>query len=254
MYFKEISWRVSYLIFSYLFCRLICIYYGEFLLAFCREPWYNEWEMDSMQYVNPREIWGTYTKISFLFSLILVYPLICIHILIYFRNRLTKQEVFKLISYRLFSNLSIYMTWFILVDYSRIGALMDLSHFDEDTDIIYVPNLITYIDSWFSLMVSGWIAGQLPLAWIYRNSLRNSLGADSNGESVNSIISSTESTIKFNSLELEDRLWFIIIFVIPSLTSSLFLFDDIRLAIIWIRLLRSIYILLLFLNNIYQNY
>lgn len=248
----ELSWRLFYLFLSFVFCSLCCIYYGEFILAFCLEPWYNEWEMDTMQYVNPQEIWSAYRKISFLFSFILIYPFIWLQIAVYTFNSRTRGELKSLFFYTIFSNISFYFTWFILVDCSIIGALMDLSHFDEDTEIIYVPNLSTYIDSWFSFMLSGLIVRQLPLFWFYRNSIRSNQIKFSNELGTKP---ERASIISFNKPEtLENRIWFIIVFRLPGLIRAILLFDDIRLQIIWLIILRLFYLIFLFAHNIRDNY
>lgn len=247
MYLIEIGWRLNYFLRAFFLCILVSIYYGEFRLILSLEPWTNNWERETMQYFHPHEIWACYLKIARLISFILVYPRIGLHIILFISNSLTKREQKNLIIYWIASWFLLWLTWYILIKTDIIGTLRDISHFDEDVEIVYVPNLNSYVNNWFYLRISCSITSQLPLIWIYQNSKRF--------KEMNSRSSDNNQVIQGNSWnKLKSRLIFILHFIFPAIISALLIFDDVLLDILWVILLRFLYLIILFISSVYYTY
>lgn len=229
MYVTEISWRITYIIISIICSIVIGIIYGQFMLGISLEAWTNEWEMDTMQYFHPNEIWFAYIKISTLISIWLVYPTIGVHIIVFIFNSLTIKEQKIYIKYWLASCILLFTMLYCLIKLKFVGMLMDLSHFDEDVEIVYVPNIRVYVNNWIYLMIRCSIVRQLPLIWIYicRKRLEN---------------------------KVRSRLTFRLGFLLPSLIRAIMIFDDIILEIIWVIVLRIIYLIILFICRLKENY
>jgi len=229
MYVKEISWRITYIILSIFSCIVTGIIYGQFRLGISLEPWTNEWEMETMQYFHPNEIWFAYIKISTLISIWLVYPTVGIHIGIFLFNSLTSKEQKTYIKYWITSCILLIITLYLLIKIELVGMLMDLSHFDEDVEIVYVPNIRAYVNNWISLRIRCSIVRQLPIIWVYINNKRQ-------------------------NNKVRSRINFRLGFLIPSLIRAIMIFDDIILEVIWVIILRMVYLVILFICILKENY
>lgn len=226
---------------------IVGIYYGEYLRSFSLDPWYNQWERDTIQYLDPSDIWFCYIWLSFIISFWLVYPSIGIHYILFISNRLFYSELKRLYIYWFTSILLLFITWFILIYYQIIGILRDISHFDEDINLVYVPNIKTYINNWVNFLFIFSLLSQIPLIWLKHCiwSIRRTLGS--------SEISSLNKLPKTNNI-YSNRIIFTLIFILPSFISAIILFDDLILQIIWIIIIRITYIMILYSNVLYYFY
>lgn len=244
-YSREIGWRIFYIFISFILCFLTSLYFGEHLLRICLEPWCNEWEMDSRQYAHPREVWASYVQISFLLTRLLIYPLLGRHSIFFLANSLSYRECHKRGYLLLSSWCRLWFICYIRIPLHGVGFLLDVSHFDEDIERVYVPTLGVYMRNWRSLRVWTIIFSQLPLLWWYR-------------------FNRTECIKNFNLYPKERhtsmheitliRAWFMGSFVLPTLLSAVMLFDDIRLEILWVGFLRRLYLSWLYFYILHYVY
>lgn len=217
-----------YVLRSFRLCFIIGVYHGEFMMQICLEPWVNNWERETRQYFHPNEVWRGYRKVSAIVAFILVYPSLGLHVIIFLANSLTRDELYRLQKYWAISRIWFGSTLYTLLTSEVIGTLRDLSHFDEDVEIVYVPNLNSYVNNWVSLRLSCLLTSQLPLLWLYQ---RNNRFASVNINYLNN-----------NWNKLQYRFTFVTNFLIPSIISSVRIYDDILLAILWVLILRGIYL------------
>jgi hypothetical protein len=241
MYITEVYRRTLYLIGSFLLCFMTGVYHGEFMRQICLEPWVNNWERETRQYFHPNEVWMGYRKVSALIAFILIFPTIGLHMIVFMANRLTKHELRRLQIYWIASVISFGITLHILLTSEVIGTLRDLSHFDEDVEIVYVPNLNSYVNNWLALRFSCLLTSQLPLRWIYQRTKRY-------GEH------SIEGQNQGSWVKLKDRILFVRNFLFPARISSLRIYDDILLGILWVLTLRGVYLSILYLTLLRRNY
>jgi len=251
-YYNEITWRIIYILSSFIFCFLIGIYYGEYIRAFCLEPWYNEWEMDTIQYIDPQEIWYCYLWLSFIFSFWFVYPFIGIHLIFFISNSLFYSELKNLYLTWFISCFLLWFTWYRLIKYQIIGLLRDISHFDEDINLVYVPNLKTYVNNWFNFIFVGRLLSQIPLIWLYRNYIIYYPILYNRFNRSYLLMNDFKPQLKTNIYA--NRVGFTIFYIIPSFLSAIILYDDLMLQIIWVILFRIMYLTILYLNRLYYNY
>lgn len=238
MYINEVYWRIRYLIGAFRLCFLTGVYHGESMMQICLEPWTNNWERDTRQYFHPNEVWRRYRKVSALVAFILVYPRIGLHVMFFMANSLTKAELYQLKKYWIASIIRFGLTLHTLLTSEVIGTLRDLSHFDEDVEIVYVPNLNSYVNNWLSLRLSCLLTSQLPLLWVYQRMTR--------------IYGSNQGQQGWQ--KLKDRFLFMTNFLLPSTISSLRIYDDILLAILWVLTLRGVYLGILYITLLQNKY
>lgn len=228
-----------YLLRSFRFCFLTGVYQGEFIRQICLEPWINNWERETRQYFHPNEVWRGYRKVSAVVAFILVYPSIGVHAIVFLSNSLTQHELSRLYKFWVLSRVRFGVTLHTLLTSELIGTLRDLSHFDEDVEIVYVPNLNSYVNNWVSLRLSCLLTSQLPLLWIY---LREKRSQD------------VYRKQSYGWKKLKDRFLFVTNFLLPAIVSSLRIYDDILLAILWILFLRRVYLRIRYSYLLQQKY
>lgn len=238
MYIQNIAWRTFYILVAYIRCIMTCIYYGEFMLEICLEPWCNEWEMDTMQYHTPNEVWHCYIALSILFSTVGMYPVILLHIITYLSNRIRRRVRNALIKFRVSSLIAMSITLYIRVECQTLGLLMDISHFDEDVEIVYVPSLARYVYVWSMLFIFRVCSSQIPVLWWYSIKYAIECSKDKNDVYVS----------------IKIRLLYIVRFLIPSIRSAFTLFDDILIGMVWVVYLRIMYLILMYMMCLYNEY
>lgn len=233
-----------YLTGSFRLCFLTGVYHGEFMMQICLEPWTNNWERETRQYFHPNEVWRGYRKVSAVIAFILVYPMMGLHLIVFLANSLTKSEFKQLQRYWVTSMIRFSLTLYTLLTSEVIGTLMDLSHFDEDVQIVYVPNLNSYVNNWVSLRLSCLFTSQLPLFWLYQSKKRSQRSTNI----------SPQGNYHNGWQKLKYRFDFVTNFILPSRVRSLMVFDDILLGILWVLVLRGIYLRILYRSLLQGKY
>lgn len=236
-YITEIGWRIFYIILSLNLGIAWGVYNGEEILKICLQAWVIQWERDTIAYFHPDEVWRSYVKISVLISVLVIIPRIGIHIFRFVANRLKKNEQKAFIRTWLISTICLWYTTDLVFQTQRVGEFRNLSHFDEDVDLVYVPNLTSYVNNWCRVGASCCATSQLPLIWYL-------VKVDTPQEDLKDSI--------WNKLKY--RLVYLVVFLIPRVASGLFIFDDLRIGGIWVIILRMVYYIVVLIRLVKEEY
>lgn len=238
MFYTEIIYRIFYTMISFLSCIFVGFSFGDVFLSISLEPWYNEWQMDTIQYFNPNEVFYAYLKIAGIISICLIIPVIQMHVLIFQLNGLTSKEAVQFISYIILSSILLYSTLHLRINLELISTLMDLRHFDDDIAIIYVPNLCTYVNNWSIVRCTSIIMSHIPLIWIWSNLRFNHAHYGVNYMD--------KSRLGYKLIIKKCRFKFVRTFVVPVWVGTFFLIDDFIVQLFFVAIFRLIYIIFLY--------
>ncbi len=117
LFIKEISYRIIYISFSFLFCSIICFINKDYYFFFIIKPLFfsffqYSWELN---YINPPDLLFGNLYISFFYSFIIVIPIFFFHLFFYFLPSWQKQESYFfifIINVSLFTIFSSYIVTF----------------------------------------------------------------------------------------------------------------------------------------------
>lgn len=223
-FIKEAAWRIFYIATSILITFSSCYIYGDLILETALDPCRTEWQLGRIQYNHPDDVSWARAKIAFTVSIIINYPIALLHLIIYLANSLTRKELKTLIYYGFFSLSMLIVTIYILLELKLIGSLLDLGQTDDDLNVIYMPDLNTYVNNWLTVSISAIIASQLPLIWFKMH----------NGKA--------------------SRVQFIFGFFTPSVVISYMMFAEPLIGIAWLISLRLVYLIVNYIAQLISNY